>query len=459
MGPGSIRTAEWDIPPFVRSVITRLHRAGHEAYVVGGAVRDLCMARPAVDWDVTTSANPEHIASVFKRLRSFSLKHETVTLVYRRRHYEVTTFRGPNKTLEEDLRHRDFTINAMAYDVGRSVIIDPWGGRKDIAKGVVRGVASPEERFREDPLRLLRAIRIAAELGFRIHEKSLKAISCMAEAITAAAPERIRDELVRILLCEKPSRGLHLLKKTGLMARIVPELVEAGSVRESLPKTMTVYRHIPAAVDQIAPDPVLRLASLFHGMAQSASPDHETRSAKAAQEIMVRLCFSKSVIRQVVRLVQEQEALAGYDSSWRDGDLRRFIRRVGAEHVESLISLRRADLLTSARRGRKPLRLLNEIQRRTRDVMKTPLARGPQDLAISGSKVMEVTGLAPGPEVGRILARLSEELMDHPEWNTRKKLMALLKEMKPAALTEHPEGLGKTDRTAGRLKTRAQPKS
>jgi tRNA nucleotidyltransferase/poly(A) polymerase len=459
MGPGSIRTAEWDIPPFVRSVITRLHRAGHEAYVVGGAVRDLCMARPAVDWDVTTSASPEHIASVFKRLRSFSLKHETVTLVYRRRHYEVTTFRGPNKTLEEDLKHRDFTINAMAYDMERSVIIDPWGGRKDIAKGVVRGVASPEERFREDPLRLMRAVRIAAELGFRIHEKSLKAISSMAEAITAAAPERIRDELVRILLCEKPSQGLHLLKKTGLMARIVPELVEAGSVRESLPKTMTVYRHILAAVDQVAPDPVLRLASLFHGIAQAASPDHETRSAKAAQEIMVRLSFSKSVIRQVVRLVQEQKALAGYDSSWRDGDLRRFIRRVGAEHVESLISLRRADLLTSARRGHKPLRLLNEIQRRTRDVMKTPLARGPQDLAISGSKVMEVTGLAPGPEVGRILARLSEELMDHPEWNTRKRLVALLKEMKPAALTDHSEVFGEVHRTAGRLKTRAQPKS
>ena len=132
---------------------------------------------------------------------------------------------------------------------------------------------------------------------------------------------------------------------------------------------------------------------------------------------------------------------------------------MGAEHVESVISLRRADLLTSARRGRKPLRLLNEIQRRTRDVMKTPLARGPQDLAISGSKVMEVTGLSPGPEVGRILARLSEELMDHPEWNTRKRLMALLKEMKPAALTDHSEVFGEVHRTAGRLKTRAQPKS
>jgi tRNA nucleotidyltransferase/poly(A) polymerase len=413
--------------------MSRLHRAGHEAYVVGGAVRDLCMGRAATDWDVTTSASPEQIASVFKRLRSFSLKHETVTLVHRRRHYEVTTFRGPNRTLEEDLQHRDFTINAMAYDMGRSVLIDPWGGREDIAKGVVRGVVSPEDRFREDPLRLMRAVRIATELGFRIEGKTLKAVSSMSEAITAAAPERIRDELVRILLCEKPSQGLHLLRRTGLLVQILPELVEAGRVKGSASRTTTLNRYILAAVDQGAPDPFLRLAALFCGMDQSASPDHGTKSEKVAKQIMARLRFSNRMIRQVVQLVQEQGALADYHSSWSDGELRRFIRRVGAERMEALIALRRAGLLTSGRRGHERLRLLGEIQGRMKDVMKTPLVRGPQDLAISGSKVMEVTGLSPGPEVGRILAHLSEELMDHPEWNTRKKLVALLKEMKPTA--------------------------
>jgi tRNA nucleotidyltransferase/poly(A) polymerase len=446
VGPRSTRAAEWDIPIFVRSVVSRLHRAGHEAYVVGGAVRDLCMGRPATDWDVTTSASPEQIASVFKHLRSFSLKHETVTLVVRRRHYEVTTFRGPNQTLEEDLQHRDFTINAMAYDMGRSVVIDPWGGREDIANGVVRGVVSPEERFREDPLRLMRAVRIATELGFRIERRTLKAISSMAESITAAAPERIREEVIRILLCEKPSQGLDHLRKTGLLGRILPELVEAGGAKGRV-------------VDQAAPDPVLRLAALFCGIDQSAPPDHETESEKVAKQIMVRLCFSKSIIRQVVRFVQEQRSMADGCSPWSDGDLRRFIRRVGAERMEALIALRRAGLLTSGRRGRQELRVLDEIQRRMKEVMKTPFVRGPQDLAISGSKVMEVTGLSPGPEVGRILARLSEELMDHPEWNTRKRLVALLEKMKTATSTEHAESFGKVHRTAGRLKTRAQPKS
>jgi tRNA nucleotidyltransferase/poly(A) polymerase len=417
------------------------------------------MGRPATDWDVATSASPEQIVSVFKGLRSFSLKHETVTLVVRRRHYEVTTFRGPDQTLEEDLKHRDFTINAMAYDMGRSVVIDPWGGREDIAKGVVRGVVSPEERFREDPLRLMRAVRMATELGFRIEGKTLKTISRMGEAITAAAPERIRDEMIRILLCEKPSQGLYLLRKTGLLGRILPELVEAGRVKGAVSRITATNGYLLAAVDQVASDPVLRLAALFCGTDRSSSPDHETKSEKAAKQVMVRLRFSKNMIRQVARFVQEQEALAGYHSSWTDGDLRRFILRVGAERMEALIALRRGGLLSSRRRSHQKLRLLHEIQGRIRDLMKTPLLRGPQDLAISGSKVMEVTGLSPGPEVGRILKHLSEELMDHPEWNTRKRLVALLKKMKPPALPEHAEGFGKSDRTAGCLKTRAQPKS
>jgi len=446
MVPPSPRAREWKIPIFVRSILSRLHRAGHEAYVVGGAVRDLCMGRPATDWDVTTSASAEEIVFVFKDLRSFSLKHETVTLVHEGRPYEVTPFRGPERTLKEDLKRRDFTINAMAHDVEKTLVIDPWGGRKDIEKKVVRGVVSPEERFREDPLRLMRAVRIATELGFRVEGKTRKAISSMAEAITAAAPERIREELVKMLLCERPSEGLHLLRKTGLLGWILPQLVKGGDQRTL------------AVVDHVAPDPVLRLAALFCIIARIASSEHESKGEEAIRPIMLRLCFSKSMIRRVIRLVKEQEALAEYDSSWSDGDLRRLISRAGADQLEALMALTRAGFQAWGGRSSQTLRLLDDIQKRMKGLMKTPLVRGPQDLAISGSEVMKATGLCPGPGVGAILKRLSEQLMDHPEWNTRKRLVAMVKRMKPTALPEHAEGFGQSDGTASRLKTRVEPK-
>ena len=446
MGARTTSAIKWDIPAFVRSVISRLHRSGHEAYVVGGAVRDLCMGRPATDWDVTTSASPEEIASVFKGLRSFSLKHETVTLVHKARHYEVTAYRGPKQTLEDDLQHRDFTINAMAYDTRSSVVLDPWGGRKDIGKRVVRGVASPEDRFREDPLRLLRAVRFAVELGFRIEGKTLKTISSMAEAVITAAPERIRDELVRILVCERPSQGLHLLRKTGLLGRILPKLVYVGKARGRV-------------VDQMAADPALRLSALFCAPAQSHSPDHRTKSGRAAKSIMVRLRFSKSMIQEVVKLVEEEQALADYDPSWSNGDLRRLIRRVGAENLEKLVALRKADLASLAKGTPELVRRLKEIHARIRGLIEKPLVRGLQDLAIDGDKVMEITGLSPGPEVGRILKHFSEELMDHPEWNKKRKLVAMLKQMEVPALTEHFESVREIQGTTRRLKTRTQPKS
>jgi poly(A) polymerase/tRNA nucleotidyltransferase (CCA-adding enzyme) len=397
-----------------------------------------------MDWDVTTSASPEQIPSVFSDLRSFSLKHETVTLVHKRRHYEVTTYRGLRQTLEDDLRHRDFTINAMAYDIGKSLVIDPWGGRKDIGKRVVRGVVSPEDRFREDPLRLIRAVRFAAELGFRIEEGTLRAVTSMAEAITIAAPERIRDELVRILACEEPSRGLHLLRKAGLLGWILPELVDVKKAKR--------------VVDQVAPDAALRLSALFCAAARSSSSNHGTKSGRAAKSIMVRLRFSKSIIQQVGKLVEEEQALAEYDPSWSDGDLRRLIRRVGAENMEMLVALRKANLSSLAKGTLKPLRRMKELQARIRGLIKTPLVTGPQDLAINGSEVMKITGMSPGPEVGRILKHLSEELMDHPEWNTRRKLAAMVKQVEVPALWEHPESLREIHGTAGCLKTRAQPK-
>ena len=212
-------------------------------------------------------------------------------------------------------------------------------------------------------------------------------------------------------------------------------------------------------MDQASPDAVSRLSALFCEPAKSSSPDHGTKGDMAAKSMMTRLRFSRSMIRQVVNLVEEERVLAGYHSSWGDGDLRRFIRRVGAQNLETLVALRKANLASQAKGGQEPLRRLKEVQSRIKGLIDMPLVRGPKDLAINGSKVMEITGMAPGPEVGRILRHLSEELMEHPEWNTRAKLVAMLKRMEVQALPKHPETVREIHGTAGRLKTRAQPKS
>jgi tRNA nucleotidyltransferase (CCA-adding enzyme) len=221
---------------------------------------------------------------------------------------------------------------------------------------------------------------------------------------------------------------------------------------------MSVYQHVLAVVDRVEPGEVPRAAALFHGLGEPQSTDPARTSSKIAREIMVHFCFSKSTIRQVVELVQEQEAFADYPPSSSDGDLRRLIRRVGAENMETLVALRRAHLLSLPKGTRAPLRRLNEVAARIRGLIKTPIVRGPHDLAIDGSKVMEVTGLSPGPEIGRILERLSQDLMDHPEWNTPKKLLAMVKKMSPAALLKHAEAFREIHGTTRRLKTRAQPK-
>jgi tRNA nucleotidyltransferase/poly(A) polymerase len=326
----------------------------------------------------------------------------------------------------------------------RSSVIDPWGGRQDLAKEVVKGVVSPEKRFQEDPLRLLRAVRFAAELAFRIDGRTSKAISSMARDISAVAPERIRDELIKTLVCEKPSRGLHLLVKTGLFLAVLPELEKTGKSKEKV-------------LAQTPPDAVLRLAALFCAPARSAFSGGDPKCSLVARSTMGRLCFGKSMIRQVVNLVEGERALAGYDPAWRDGDLRRLVLRVGAENWERLVTLRKANLVGSAKGSTQALCRLKEVHSRIDSVIKAPMVRGLQDLAINGSDVMSMTGLSPGPKVGRILRRLSEALLDHPEWNKRERLSSMVEKMKPAALSDHhPKALVERHRTAGRLKARAQ---
>jgi tRNA nucleotidyltransferase (CCA-adding enzyme) len=427
------------IPEFVLHIIERLNNAGFNAYLVGGSVRDMLLGRPASDWDIATSASNEEIGRVFHELRHFSIKHETVTIVHNRSHFELTTVRGDSlskRTIRKDLGHRDFTINALAYDPAGQMIIDPYNGKQDLQNKLIRAVGNPAARFREDPLRLIRAIRISAELGFRIDAETMNAIEKMAHRLNLAAGERIRDELMKILLVDRPSSGLNLLRKSGLMETFLPELMEGYLVRQNHWHSYTVFRHIMETVDRVCPDPVTRLAALFHDIAKPRVRRkiggeyhfyrHAEESALLASEIMERLRFSNETIRRVTNLIRHH--MIEYESSWSDGAVRRLIRRFQPDPVELLMTFRRADILAHGAAAGDELDLLWELDNRIKAIKQRPHAINARDLAIDGKKVMELLRIPQGPEIGRAIEFLLEKITDQPELNREDALEKLLKE-------------------------------
>lgn len=474
------------IPAFGLIIIRRLCDAGFEAYLVGGAVRDSLLSRPVVDWDITTSASNEEIKHVFHDIRHFSLKHETVTLVHNKSHYEVTTMTAGDLqtgSIEDDLGHRDFTVNAMAYDPLEGFLIDPNKGTLDLENRIIRAVGSPVARFTEDPLRLIRAIRISVELRFKIESSTWEHLVAMAPSLTLAASERIRDELMKILLTRQPSTGFRLLARSGLLAAFLPELMECYLKRQNHWHKYTIFRHIIETVDRVEPDPVLRLAALFHDIAKPGVRakvrgefrfhGHADASARLAGEIMQRLKFSREMTRETTNLIEHH--MVEYDGHWSDGAIRRLIRRFDPDPIGRLLSFRRADLLAHGtvneatsrkrlgvkrnsaeatppslfkqRRGRfdnslggkspgilakanEDLNLLTELEERVCGLIETPQVGHIRDLALDGQKVMDILGIPPGPDVGKVLNFLMEKVTDRPELNTKEALEKLLHELR-----------------------------
>ncbi len=429
------------IPVIVPDIAGKLIQNGYQAFLVGGAIRDLMLGFQAKDWDVATDASPEIIRDLFPTTTSFHLKHGTITLVIEGIHFEVTTFRGPGggigSIIEEDLAHRDFTINAMAYDLTRGRIIDPFGGAEDIRRKVVRAVLNPRERFQEDPLRMMRAIRFSQELGYSIDPETLTAIASFSRAISGVAAERIRDELVRVLMVARPSVGFNLMRKTGLLQVILPELVEGYRKRQNDFHRYTIYRHIMETVDMIERDPALRLSALFHDIAKPRVREkidgrwrffsHAEESAELARQIMMRLRFSKELTSRVLILVAHH--MFDYRKEMSDRAIRRFIKRVGMEHVDDLIRLRKADDRAHGWERDHGDRL-EEFSTRVHDQMRSSPAITVSDLALNGHDVMKITGLPPGPQVGQILKELLEAVLENPDYNKRETLIEMLKHMK-----------------------------
>jgi tRNA nucleotidyltransferase (CCA-adding enzyme) len=428
------------IPDTVLHISRRLIENGHRAYIVGGALRDSLLDFQIKDWDVATDATPDIIHKLFAEATRFNLKHGTVTLVYKGRHFEVTTFRGKGgfgHSIEEDLAHRDFTFNAMAFDTTQKRIIDPFGGRKDMAEKVVRAVLDPLERFEDDPLRMMRAIRFSLELGYSIDPETLTAINSMAQAIDRVAQERIRDELLRIVMANKPSAGFNLMRKPGLLKTILPELVEGYRKRQNSYHRYTIYRHTMETVDFVEADPVLRLSALFHDIAKPRLRKkangrwrflgHAAASAVLTQEIMMRLRFSNDMIARVTNLVAHH--MFGYKRELGEKAMRRFVKRVGVDNVENLIKLRKADDLAHGW-GRDFEKDIDAFKERIDALMQKSPPLRLSELAVNGRDVMDVLGLQPGPKVGEILKQLLDTVLEKPEYNQKYKLIQVLEEIK-----------------------------
>ncbi len=428
-------------------VCNRLRNAGYEAFVVGGAVRDLVRHVNPDDYDLATSATPEQVKSLFRRVIPTGIEHGTVTVLTKDESIEVTTFRveaaytdgrHPDSvhfvtTIEDDLARRDFTINGMALDPVREQFLDPFGGETDLQTGTIRAIGNPHERFAEDALRLLRAVRFATQLEFAIEPGTWDALTRASPSLRRVSHERTRDELNKILASERPSVGFRLMSDGGLLKVILPELDAGVGVEQRGDHRFDVFEHSILTCDGAPRDNLtVRLAALLHDIARPATLSvdadgnrtfygHDQESAGQAQSLLRRLRYPNTVIARVTHLIRQH--MFGYTPDWTDAAVRRFLARVGVQNVENLFALRQAD--SYAQRGsRTDLRTLLTFRERITDVLAGDHALSRKDLAVNGHDLTSID-IPPGPAMGTVIDHLFETVLDDPKQNTRPQLLKI----------------------------------
>jgi tRNA nucleotidyltransferase (CCA-adding enzyme) len=443
-------------PEDVRAVARRLRERGFQAHLVGGGVRDMLLGRPPVDFDVATDARPEKVLEIFGHAFAIptGLQHGTVTVLagrdpQKRLPVEVTTFRGEGayvdgrrpssvtyvSSLDEDLSRRDFTMNAIALDPETGAISDPFDGRADLGRRLIRAVGDALARFREDGLRPMRAVRQAAQLGFSIDPATEAAIEPTLDVFRKVSAERVRDEMLKLLAAPRPSVGLELMRRTGLLGEVLPELLEAVGCTQNRFHKHDVFGHTLAVVDATPGDAVVRLGALLHdvGKPRARQPregapgeysffKHEYVGRDMADAICRRWKLSTADRARVVSMVEHH--MFFYAPEWTDGTVRRFVRRVGPDTLDALFALRQGDVVGRGF-GEDPEVELGELRKRIAAVATADAALHVTDLAIDGKDVMRALGIPPSREVGEILERLLELVLDDPSLNERDRLLAL----------------------------------
>ncbi len=452
-----------EIHPKVQEILTTLEGGGHTAYVVGGCVRDALMGRVATDWDITTSASPEHIQKLFPD-NFYDNVFGTVTIKTRDedpivRTVQVTPFRiegtysdkrHPDtvqfaKTIEEDLSRRDFTVNAIGASLD-GTIVDPYGGQRDIADKIIRAVGDPTARFGEDALRMMRAVRFATSLDFEIDGPTLSALTAHATSLKDISVERIRDELIKIVDTSRAFEGIQLLEDVGLLQFIIPELREGLGVEQNLHHIYTVWEHNLRTMKYSSEKKysfAVRFACLLHDVGKPRTKRgegrhctfyaHDAVGATMTRKIMERLRFPKDLAEKVTLLVRYHMFYYSVGEVT-ESSVRRLIANVGLENIDDLLRLREGDRIGSGTPKAVPYKLRHlkyMIDKVSHDAISVKM------LKINGADLMQELSLEPGPKIGLLLNSLLAEALDEPALNERETLIERAREL----ATKTPEEL------------------
>lgn len=436
------------LPKEVASIIASLESEGFEAFAVGGCVRDALLGREPKDWDITTSALPEDIKRIFPVTIDTGIEHGTVTVRKHHQSFEVTTYRTDGKyndgrhpeqvvfvkSLKEDLRRRDFTINALAYNE-TSGVVDEFGGIEDLRKGIIRCVEDPDRRFTEDALRMLRAVRFVAQLGFELETETKDSIRKLAPTLDRISVERICDEFVKLLTTDRPET-IELMYELGLTRVFIPEWdVMMETEQHTKHHRANVGMHTIYVMQNVKPDKVMRLAGLLHDVGKpickktDAKGDdhfvgHPHIGAQMARDIMKRLRLDNETISRVSRLVLFHDDRPSLSSR----TVRRCMNRMGEDLIPELLALRRADILgQSDYRREDKLREIDEFEEFYINIKANEECVSIKDLAIGGKDVCEM-GVPEGPDIGRLLKIALEQVIDEPSLNTKDNLLRIIKE-------------------------------
>jgi poly(A) polymerase/tRNA nucleotidyltransferase (CCA-adding enzyme) len=433
------------IPKEVKNIIADLNKAGFQAYIVGGCVRDLLLEKDPKDWDVTTNAKPEEIQKVFPE-SFYENKFLTVTARTGSKkenlaEVEITTYRFESdysdkrhpdqvkyaQKLEDDLGRRDFTVNAFAMD-SKKKITDLFDGKKDLKNKIIRTVGNAEERFNEDALRMLRAVRFASTLGFKIEEKTFEAIKKNSIWLEAVSKERIRDEFVKIIMSDNAVLGIELLRELGLLKYIIPELLENYGIGQNKHHIYDCYLHAVKSLEYTVKKKYniyVRLAALLHDIAKprvkvgqgenATFYNHEVVGAKMTFQILNNLKFSKKEIEKITKLVRYHLFYYNVDEVG-EASVRRLMRNMGPENMEELLQLRQADRIGSGVPKAEPYKL-RHLKYLIDKVSQDPISA--KMLKINGKEIMDLLKIEPGPKVGFILNTLLSYVLDDPQKNTK----------------------------------------